>query len=195
MRNGKVLNFVVLVLALATSPLRSASAQATPQPIAYGQTVTGDLAPDRTEALYVFTAQAGDSITITMDTDGNSTLDPLVILVDQSQQTVLAVDNDSGGNRNSRLRFVIPASGNYGIKAPGVQGVGEITGIYKLALLPGNPTPPPPGSANAPVIAAFDPANDMPGYLNDAVRFHLYTKNVKKGSPITATLQIPDGSD
>ena len=195
MRNGKVLNFVVLVLALATSPLRSASAQATPQPIAYGQTVTGDLAPDRTEALYVFTAQAGDSITITMDTDGNSALDPLVILVDQSQQTVLAVDNDSGGNRNARLRFVIPTAGTYVIRATGVQGVGEISGNYKLALLLGNPTPTPSGSANAPVLATFDPANEMHGDLSDAVRFHLYTVKAKKGSPIAASLQILDGSD
>src|SRR5258708_34327935 len=145
MRNGKVLNFVVLVLALATSPLRSASAQATPQPIAYGQTVTGDLAPERTEALYIFTAQAGDSITITMDTDGNSALDPLVILVDQSQQTVLAVDNDSGGNRNARLRFVIPTAGTYVVPATGVRAGGAIPRDYHVGPLLGSPPPTPSG--------------------------------------------------
>ena len=44
------------------------------------------------------------------------TLDPLVSLVDESQQNVLAVDNDSGGNHNARLRFVIPSAGNYVIR-------------------------------------------------------------------------------
>src|SRR5260221_14703191 len=195
MRNGKVLNFVVLVLALATSPLRSASAQATPQPIAYGQTVTGDLAPDRTEALYVFTAQAGDSITITMDTDGNSALDPLVILVDQSQQSVLAVDNDSGGNRNARLRFVIPSAGTYVIRATAVQGGGDINGSYKLALALSNATPTPSDAASAPVIAPFKPGQDVRGDLNDTVRFHIYSLKARKGDPISASLQIDAGAD
>jgi hypothetical protein len=186
---------VCLTLALATSTLSNISAQqANPQPIGYGQTVTGDLAPDRTETLYIFTAQAGDSITITMDLDTGS-LDPLLILVDQSQQTVLAVDNDSGGNHNARLRFVIPAAGTYVIRATGVQGIGDIAGSYKLTLSLGNPTPTPSSAANAPLLAAFDPENEMRGTLDDAVRVHLYTLRAKKGDPIAASLQIPDGAD
>src|SRR5258708_16345944 len=146
---------VVLLAMLTLFASRSAFAQQpSPQPIAYGQSVTGDLSNDHSEALYSFTAQAGDSVMITMDAD-KGTLDPLVILVDQSQQSVLGVDNDSGGNRNARLRFVIPSAGTYVIRAKGVQGVGEKSGDYKLALLLGNPTPTPSGSANTPVLQTF----------------------------------------
>src|SRR5438132_980803 len=138
-----ILCLPLAVLAFVAAPVLAGSAQQnSPQPLAYGQTVTGELTTQRPEALYIFAAQQGDVITITMDlVDGN--LDPLVILVDQSQQMVLAVDNDSGGNHNARLRFVIPASASYVVRATVVQGSGDIKGTYKLALLLGNPTPPP----------------------------------------------------
>src|SRR5258708_9268880 len=83
-------------IALAVSSLPAAAQQNAPQPISYGQTVNGKLSTAQVEILYTFPANQGDSITVTMDvTDG--ALDPLVILVDETQQTVLAVDNDSGG--------------------------------------------------------------------------------------------------
>src|SRR5258708_5900586 len=153
------LGSAVVLLAMLASQTAFAQ-QPTPQPIAYGQSVTGDLSNDHSEALYSFTAQAGDSVMITMDTD-KATLDPLVILVDQSQQSVLAVDNDSGGNRNARLRFVIPSAGTYVIRATAVQGNGDINGSYRFALALINATPTPSYAFITPVVATFDPANDI----------------------------------
>ncbi len=184
---------IVLCLALALNgsvtfsrPLQ----QGNPQPIAYGQTVTGELSNRQVEALYNFTAQQGDAITITMDAiEGN--LDPLVILVDQSLTNVLAVDNDSGGNKNARLRYIVPAAATYVIRATTVQGTGEIKGSYKLTLTLGNPTPTPSPTANAPLIAPFRPGEIIKGDLGDEVRFHLYSLRAKQGDPIAATLEVP----
>src|SRR5579871_5638380 len=118
---------VAMRLVLIPAPWTSVTAQASPQPIAYGQTVTGQISTSQAENLYIFAASQGDSITISMDrTDGN--ISPVAILVDQSQQVVLAVGNTNGDatNANARLRFVIPAQGNYVIRATTVQGAGDV---------------------------------------------------------------------
>jgi hypothetical protein len=178
-----------------TAFAQQSTQQASPQqPIAYGQSVTGDLSTAQPEALYTFSAQAGDSIMITMN-QTKGTLDPLVILVDQSQQTVLAVDNDSGGNHNALLRFAIPSAGSYVIRATAVQGGGDINGSYSLALALSNATPTPSDAANAPVIAPFKPGQQIRGDLNDTVRFHIYSLTAHKGDPITASLQIDDSAN
>ncbi|MCC7447475.1 MAG: PPC domain-containing protein [Anaerolineae bacterium] len=182
---------VCLALVLSGSAAHSRSAQpGGAQPIAYGQTVTGELSNQQVEALYSFAAQQGDAITITMDA-GEGNLDPLVILVDQSLTNVLAVDNDSGGSGNARLRYIIPASTNYVIRATTVQGTGEIKGKYTLTLTLGNPTPTPSPTANAPLIAPFRPGEIIKGDLSDDVRFHLYSLRAKQGDPIAATLEVP----
>src|SRR5260221_5900905 len=124
---------------------------------------------------------------ITMDTD-KGTLDPLVILVDQSQQSVLAVDNDSGGNHNARLRFVIPSAATYVIRATAVQGNGDINGSYKLALALSNATPTPSDSVTAPLISPFQPGQEVRGLLNPTVRFHIFRLNVRKRDPLRASL-------
>jgi len=183
---------VCLALVLSGSAAHSRSPQQSgPQPIAYGQTVTGELSNQQVEALYNFAAQQGDTITITMDAvEGN--LDPLVILVDQSLTNVLAVDNDSGGNRNARLRYIIPTSTSYVIRATTVQGAGEIKGKYRLTLTLGNPTPTPSPTANAPLIAPFRPGEIIKGDLSDDARFHLYSLRAKQGDLIAATLEVPN---
>ncbi len=182
----------VVILALAAVPVLAGPAQQnSPQPLAYGQTVTGELTTQRPEALYIFAAQQGDVITVTMDVvDG--TLDPLVILVDETQQMVLAVDNDSGGDHNARLRFVIPASANYMVRATAVQGSGDIKGHYKLALILGNPTPTPSSKTkiSAPLIAPLQPGETVQGDLSEGVRFHLYSLRAFQGDPITASIGV-----
>jgi hypothetical protein len=178
--------FILLLIAM---PI--AAQQNTPQPLAYGQTVTGDLNTQRIEALYIFAGQQGDAITITMDSTAG-TLDPLLILVDQSQQTVLAVDNNSGGDQNARLRYIIPATANYMIRVTAIQGSSEISGTYRLSLTLNNPMPTPSPDSNAPVIAPFLPDETMQGELNDTVNFRLYTLRAKQGDPIWVTLQVSD---
>src|SRR5688572_28753041 len=131
MRLSRALLLVLLRISLPVTTLRAQ--RTAPQTITYGQSVTGQLASPIEEMLYTFAATQEDAITVTMDANGG-TFDPLLILTDASQQTVLAVDNDSGGNRNARLRFVIPTTGDYVIKATAVKGSGEISGSYTLTL-------------------------------------------------------------
>ena len=51
--------------------------------------------------------KVGDVITVTADrVDG--ILDPLIVLTDESQQNVLAIDNDSGGDRNAPTNYDFP---------------------------------------------------------------------------------------
>lgn len=192
MRLRRVPAISLLCLFLAILPgahLGSHPAQQNgPQPLAYGQTVSGKLTTRQPEALYIFAAQQGDAITVTMEAEGN--LDPLVILVDQSQQTVIAVGNAAGGSQSARLRFVIPDSANYIIRATAVQGSGDINGSYKLTLTLGNPTPTPSPHANAPLIAPLEPGEAITGDLSDAVRFHLYSLRARQGEPITARLEL-----
>ncbi len=162
--------------------------QNSPQPIAYGQTVTGELDTQNIESLYIFAGQQGDAITVTMDTiDG--ALDPLLILVDQSEQSVLAIDNDSGGDRNARLRYVIPAASNYIIRATTMHGTGNIQGTYRLALTLNNPPPTPSPHADTPLITPFLSGEVYHGDLNDSTRFHLYSLRAQQGDPISATVQ------
>jgi hypothetical protein len=182
---------LALILVLVAAP--TYAQQDGPQAIGYGQTVSGELTTQRPETLYSFGAQQGDVITVTMDAvDGN--VDPMVILVDQSQQMVLAVDNDSGGNHNARLRFVIPTSAIYIVRATTVQGSGDIKGTYKLTLSLDNPTPTPAATVSAPLIASLQPGESVQGDLGDAVRFHVYSLRAIQGDPITASLAL-DGAN
>lgn len=161
------------------------------QPIGYGQTATGQLTTAQPEVFYIFSAQAGDVLTITMNRlDG--VIDPLLVLTDESQNNVLAVDNDSGGDHNARLRFVIPNDGRYVIKATAVQS-SDLNGSYQLALLLGNPTPTPSANVSLPRLAALK-ANDSPhADLNETIRFRLYTLSLKKGDALSAKLDIDSG--
>ncbi|HLY28652.1 MAG TPA: pre-peptidase C-terminal domain-containing protein [Aggregatilineales bacterium] len=187
--------FGILMLAVGEIKNQPVFAQpVTPQPASYGQTLIGQLDATHSENLYVFAAQAGDSIAIEMDRV-NGTLHPLVILVDSSQQTVLAVDSDSGGNHNARLRFVIPTAGSYIIRATAVQGEGDINGSYSLLLSLGNPTPTASAGANTPTIAPFTLGQDVTGELSDTRVFHIYTIQAAHNEPITASLQIADGAN
>ncbi len=173
--------------AIATLLVLIAAPVVTPQPIGYGQTATGQLSSAQPEVLYIFSGQAGDVITITLErVDG--LIDPLLVLIDESQTNVLAVDNDSGGDHNARLRFVIPANARYVIKATAAQG-GDLNGTYQLTLSLGNPTPTPSPEVNTPRIAPLKPGESPTADLNQTIQFQLYGFSLKKGDAISAKLQ------
>lgn len=165
---------------------------ATPLPIGYGQTLTGELAAPRTELLYAFAATQGDSIAITLRKTGGE-IDPFLILLDSSQQNVLAVDNDSAGEQDARIRYVIPASGSYLIRATSTLNNQTSRGTYELSLSLQNPTPTPSATANAPVIAALDQGGAVSGDLNDAVPFRLYRIVAQASEQRAFTLDVSDG--
>jgi hypothetical protein len=182
---------------LVLSATRITAQQNGPQQIIYGQTVTGDLTAEKPEVLYTFTAAQGDSIVITLDSTGGG-FDPLVILTDVNQQSVLAVDNDSGGNRNARLRYVIQAAGDYIIKVTAVQGSGDAAGTFQLGLTLGSSNATPGLASNAAALPQISPLNageEASGTLDDTVKFRLYAIRARAGSPIIASLDIPNTPD
>ncbi|NDJ87446.1 MAG: hypothetical protein GYB66_16335 [Chloroflexi bacterium] len=103
--------------------------------IAYDGTVRGVLNNRSDSHLYTFTAQAGDSVVITLQRAGNDqSLDPLLYLLD-SANNLLAENDDVGDSgelhpTDARIRFTFSQSGTYTIRATRFGGQGE----YILSL-------------------------------------------------------------
>ncbi len=94
--------------------------------IAYGDTVTGSLNNEQYILFYDFEGQAGDAIVVTAErTSGD--LDTYLGLFDP-QGELLAQDDDSGGDRNARLEFTLPATGTYSIAVTRYQVEEGLTG-------------------------------------------------------------------
>lgn len=103
-------------------------------PLAPGQTVSGSITADAAAAFFVFDGQAGTTVQITMVAT-NGDLDPFLALLDSSQ-TLVASDDDSGGNRNAELIYTLPADGLYYIVATRFELLeGTTTGDFLLSLL------------------------------------------------------------
>lgn len=172
----------MLALLLLAFPLVVWAQEGT-QPIAYGQRVEGQWFAPGAGVLYRFSAQQGDIITVTLDALDTSPAgpDPFLILLDDEQRRVLAVDNDSGGNRGARLRFVMPDTADYLIKAT-VTPESSRSGRFVLSLSLTNPTPTPSPYADAPRIAPL--ADQQRAELNDSARFRLYAFSAKRGTAL-----------
>lgn len=85
--------------------------QAPPIPIQYGETVEGTISELQTTISYVFEAQQGDRVSVTVITISGD-LDPLLALT-TFDGTLLASDDDSGGELNAAILFSVPATGAY----------------------------------------------------------------------------------
>ena len=113
-----------------------------PTAIGFGETVTQHLevTDDTLEdgssyKLYMFAAQAGDSVTISVKSiDFNAYL-----FLSDSVNTILETDDDSGGDCNAHLSTVIPTSGSYAIYATSTYP--GRTGEFELELHKGMQAP------------------------------------------------------
>lgn len=92
-----------------------------------GETKTGRLAIGET-ALYKLQLGTRSPVTIRMNGDGSG-LDPQLLLADGSGKTILT-DDDSGGQRNSRIRSTLEP-GKYYIGAAGYKGT---AGAYTISI-------------------------------------------------------------
>jgi len=130
--------------------------QETPTRLVYGQTVDGNLSPEQPSAFFVFTGQAGDTVTVTLIVTGGA-LDPFLVLNDMAR-TPLAVDDNGAGGLDARLSYVIPADGDYIIQATHAGGIiPPEGGSYTLNLTAVTETAPPEESAAGPVITSNTP--------------------------------------
>lgn len=110
--------------------------------VAIGEEVEGRLDEDSAQSdsgapadLYRFTGRAGQRVAISLKADFDTYLE----LFDANHDS-LATDDDSGGELNARLTFVLPQDGDYLIEA---RGFSDATGPYELKLEEVPPPPPP----------------------------------------------------
>lgn len=99
--------------------------------IEYTQTIDGAFSEGSLSALYTFSGQAGDVITISMNSDD---FDSYLTLSQSGQSGVsLITDDDSGGDLNSLIGpYTLPSTGSYIITASSLGGTS--VGDYTLRL-------------------------------------------------------------
>lgn len=121
--------FIILcVLIIMFSAAAVVSAQLGQGSLSYGDTVVGNLTSSNGDT-WTFQGSAGDSVTISLDSDD---FDPVVELY-TANDSLLTSDDDGGGNFNSLIsNFVLPSDGQYSILARGY--VGTARGEYTLSL-------------------------------------------------------------
>ncbi|HEX3053177.1 MAG TPA: PPC domain-containing protein [Aggregatilineaceae bacterium] len=153
-----------------------------------GGSTTGSITNDIFVALYTFTGEAGETVTITMrSTDG---LDAYLGLIDPNDE-VIAEDDDSAGGTDAQISIRLPESGQYVVVATrnGIDA-GTTVGNFSLDLLAG-PPPAPEGTSG---VGGF---GGLPGraFELDGETFFLRgdsnSKNPDKASPLEQFL-VPD---
>jgi len=103
-----------------------------PRDLAIGQTLSGELA-DSDGQLFHVRAERGQVLVIAMNQAGGSNVDPGLEIFSGNTATgeSLASDDDGGGDLNARLRFTVPQTGRYTVRA---YGVGGSTGAYSISI-------------------------------------------------------------
>ncbi|MBN2471641.1 MAG: PPC domain-containing protein [Anaerolineae bacterium] len=139
------------------TPIPTPTPSPTPEPgggpISTGEIRSGAINSAGQVDDWQFSASAGDFVTIRMETTGIAArLDPFIELVGPDGGT-LYTDDDSGTGLDAQLQNVmLPAGGEYTIRA---SGLGGSTGIYNMVLRQGLPPtatllPPTPGPSPTP---------------------------------------------
>lgn len=99
--------------------------------IVAGDVLAGTIDPASDEDVFQFAASAGDLVTIAMDAT-DLDLDPYLLLHGPSGAEI-AVDDDSGVDRDARIQVTLPESGLYLVTARSLAGVSA--GGYLISLL------------------------------------------------------------
>ncbi len=104
-------------------------ATATVRRIEYGQQITGELSADEPTLEFTFRANAGDAISLDLE---STAFDAYLTLVAASPRTELFYDDDSGMDRNARIGpYLLTEEGDYNAV---VSSFGEPSGEFTLTL-------------------------------------------------------------
>jgi hypothetical protein len=103
-------------------------------PILYGESVNGSLNDEVYARFYQFQGNAGDVIEVGSETLTGS-LDPVLVLRDDTERNLVTNDDHARGNRAARLTYTLPTDGRYVIAVTrfGVRD-GLTVGDYRLTL-------------------------------------------------------------
>ncbi|MBO9309660.1 MAG: hypothetical protein J7551_07750 [Chloroflexi bacterium] len=157
--------------------------------LSYGESVEGSLSAAQPEARYLFSRREGDAVLIAVEAAEPEALDPLVMLLDAEQRQVFALDDNSGGAPDARLRHVLPRNGDYLIKVVAAPNSHRTAGAFRLALRLLNPTPTPSPLSDLPRVAPLAAGESIRAELSDGAPFHLYAVYAAAGEPLEFTLR------
>ncbi|MFN8378926.1 MAG: PPC domain-containing protein [Anaerolineae bacterium] len=147
-------------------------------PISAGDTVSGTLTSNAPSSLYSFQGEAGTSVRITLVSED---FDCYLVLSD-SNGNVLATDDDSAGNLDSRIDFAVPADGEYLIEATSFaahNGSTPVTGSYTLSL-------------NTVEIETIEYGETVQGTLTNDALSQLFTFTAAPGDSVIIRLESDD---
>jgi plastocyanin len=165
-----------------------------PRMVAMGEPMSGELAEtdpaiDEKGAyfdLYKITLRKGQKITVEMNAPGD--LDSFVSIGRMVADTLAVdeTDDDSGGEKNARLRFEAKEDGEYIIRAQALEA--NMTGTYTLKVSERVVRPPVIVNiaANTPVTGDI---SETDSEADDGSLYDLYRVTVRAGEKITITMR------
>lgn len=158
--------------------------------IGYGETINGAISSSSFEQQYTFNGNAGDIITIEMNADTDTELDPLIVLLGPNGEE-LAFNDDTNDSLNSAIvDFTLPETGAYTIVATRYNQIDGLTeGDFTLTLSSGDAvvTQPPVVEGNT-----LTYGSSVTGTISDSNYEVLYTFAGIEGDVVTIELTADD---
>ena len=118
-----------------------------------GDTASGVIDPIGDADYFAIDLAAGTDLLLDVDANQyGSSLDPILVLIDRDGRTVLAYNDDADG-LDSRLRYLVSATGRYYAAIVDYSGGGGPNYFYRLGIVDFVPPPPPtpgPGDPTTP---------------------------------------------
>jgi hypothetical protein len=151
---------------------------------------SGRINDDAPRQFYVFQATRGTNIQVRLN-QVSGTLDPLLILRDDTGETLVENDDDpTGSTRNAFIAlYQIPLDGTYTIVATRFrQEEGPSNGIYELTV---RAVPPETGAFPPPQPIGYD--ENRNGRIDDERYYDLYRFNGRTGTTVTIRMNTASG--
>lgn len=156
--------------------------------LVYGQTIGGVIDNDQFRRLYVFSGEAGDTVSLAMSaTEGD--LDPYLVLMTPTGN-VIAVSDDDGASNNAVITAqVLPMSGDYFIVGTRFgQEHGTTSGNFQLSLgVIGGGSQPMSG-------ASINIGRRVTGQISQEVTEHIYRFEALRGQVLNIQMRRTSGS-
>jgi len=119
-------------------------------PAALGDTVVGAINPTGDIDYFAFDLPAGTDVLLDVDASQfGSSLDPILVLIDRDGNTQLAYNDDDDG-LDSRLHYIVPATGRYFAAIVDYSSGGGANYFYSLRIGVYVPPTPGPGDPTTP---------------------------------------------